>query len=369
MSNPALKALHKLMPYWTRREIACQDQIYFLYEDMGGDSGRPFSARLASDVALGYLVYGRVTEDAPTLNKSVQILRYVLANQHSSGAFEWNLPDPIAGPGTPVKDQVDLGTVLDVYYYFVRSGVVDGPLLQEIQQSVRRAIAYLREHAATSYSGVIKKRDYGPAKTPAVDVLNGDAMVVAAYTRASQLLGEPGLLMEAEPYVNNLLQRFGAHYPGWWPYSERLPDRADTAVRPPGISVFFQAMMLLYLEPYFRLTHNPQLRSTLREGLRSVIAATSRDGTIDYTYESRQGIEQRPNIMLPASMLALQDLMDNEPFITSRLEYVADRLVAADGTVSDEHGGPTGELWRIWLMSDLAICLLYTPSLRRSIER
>ncbi|MCU6708423.1 hypothetical protein M6D81_06810 [Paenibacillus sp. J5C_2022] len=368
MSESVLKTLQKLISYWKSREVCEKERLYFLYEDMGLSSGRPFSARLAADIGLGYLVFGLLEEDDVILKKSVQILRYVLDQQHLSGAFEWNLPDPIAGPGNPVKDQVDLATVLDVYYYFSASGVMDGSLLQDVQRSTRRAIGYLRQHAITVYPGVIKKRDYGPAYSSTVDVLNGDAMVVAAYTRASQLLDDSALLNEAKPYLHNLLDRFGAHYPGWWPYSERLPDRADTSVQRPGISLFFQAMILLYLEPYYRITHNQQLESVMREGLLSLSTATSAYGTIQYAYESRQEFINRPNVMLPACMLALHDIMNCQPFISSRMKFITERLVTDDGIVYDDNGGQTGELWRIWLMSDLALYLLYSTQFGRGGE-
>jgi hypothetical protein len=346
----------------------------------------PPSSRLSCDVALGYLAAHIQRPDERRLQTAYGLLRHAFARQHAGGWFTWNY-------GQFEIDQVDLGTVLDTYYYFwtlvgdrlpqdIRRGIVD---------STRRAIAYLKTVEQPAWPGIIQKR-CGDPEHPAsrrtadyrtIDVLNGNALAITAYCRGAAILGDASLVDEAARYQKNLVESFGRHVPGWWVYIERLGTREVLGPE----TILYQAMTALYLEPLYRARPDPALRDVLSAAMAKLDETADAQGRLDWSHESRAMFVNTQLLMLPSAAAALADVCDITAAGRRRLELVArtmyDRKAhwyvnekkkeeaieeetkhgqdahathGQDGHATQE---PSAELFQIWAASDLALIILF----------
>lgn len=324
----------------------------------------PPSSRLSCDVALAYLAAHVERPDEQRLRIALGLLRHAFARQHAGGWFTWNY-------GQFEIDQVDLGTVLDTYYYAwtLLGDELPADIRDGIVQSTRRAIEYLKTAEQPDYPGIIQKRAGDPehpesrrtADYRTIDVLNGNALAITALCRAAVILGDPSLAQEAARYQGNLVERFGRHVPGWWVYIERLGTREMLGPQ----TILYQAMTALYLEPLWRARPHPALRDVLAASLAPLEEITDPEGRLDWSHESRALFVDTPLLMLPSAAAALADVHDITSAGRRRVELVGrsmyDRqahwFLNAVGTRG--RGEPAMELIQIWTASDLALIILF----------
>jgi len=323
----------------------------------------PPSSRLTCDLALGYLAAALATEDDRRLDTAFALLRHAFTRQGPDGEFVFNY-------GQHEIDQVDLGTVLDVYSYFwtycddMPADVRDG-----ITQSTRRAIDYLKTMHQGHYPGIIRKRAADPAHPEArrsadyqtIDVLNGNALAATAYCRGATILNDATLIDKAAMFEMNLIERFGAHVPGWWAYTEWLETR-EMITRE---TILYQAMTALYLEPLYRARPAHGLADVLAAAMTALADITDADGRLDWSREGVQGFVDTQLLMLPSAAAALADVCDVTDAGLRRLHYVDTDLLDRDtGLLLNEAGARGGgqtadELRQIWAVSDLALIWLF----------
>jgi hypothetical protein len=323
----------------------------------------PPSSRLTCDIALGYLAAALATDDSKRIETAFALLRHAFTAQGPDGEFVFNY-------GQHEIDQVDLGTVLDVYYYF-RTYCDDLPadVRDGITQSTRRAIAYLRTMHQGRYPGIIRKRAADPAHPEArrsadyqtIDVLNGNALAATAYCRGAVILNDATLVDRAAMFETNLIERFGAHVPGWWAYTEWLETR-EMITRE---TILYQAMTALYLEPLYRARPAHGLADVLAKAMTSLAEITDEDGRLDWSREGVQGFVDTQLLMWPSAAAALADVCDVTDAGLRRLRYVDANLVDGDtGLMMNEDGARNcgemaDELRQIWAISDLALIWLF----------
>jgi hypothetical protein len=324
----------------------------------------PPSSRLSCDVALGYLAAHVQRPDERRLQTAYGLLCHAFTRQHPQGWFVWNY-------GQFEIDQVDLGTVLDTYYYFwtLLGDRLPADIREGIVESTRRAIAYLKTAEQPDWPGIIQKRAGDPdhpesrrtANYQTIDVLNGNALAITAYCRAAVILGEPSLADEAATYQQNLVDRFGRHVPGWWVYIERLGSREVLGPE----TILYQAMTALYLEPLLRARPNQALRNVLAASLATLDAVTNADGNLDWSHESRAIFVDTQLLMLPSAAASLADVCDITPAGRRRLDLVARTLYDrnahwfVNAVGRQGKGEPATELLQIWAASDLALIVLF----------
>ncbi len=311
----------------------------------------PPSSRLTCDVAMGFLVAGR-------LDVAAALLRHALDRQGDDGRFVWNY-------GQWETDQVDLGTVLDTYSYALALGgdALPADVRDGILRSTRRAIAFLDTMHQPDHPGIIQKRAADPdhpgarrtADYQTVDILNGNALAITAYCRGATILGEPVLIDQAAMFVGNLAARFGAHVDGWWVYNEKLDDRSRLAAE----SILYQAMTALYMEPLYRARPAAMPAALLADAMATLAAVTDEDGRLDWSHEARRDFVGTQLLMLPSAAAALADVADATAAGLRRLRFVAERLADPDtGLLLNEDGAVADELRQIWAISDLALILV-----------
>ncbi|MFW6154957.1 MAG: hypothetical protein ACOC95_07055 [Planctomycetota bacterium] len=358
MQPPARDLLDGLLGYVEPRLAGAGDRAWLPYgtfpsiERLTVTADTPPSSRLTCDVAMGFLVAGR-------LDVAAALLRHAFDRQGDDGRFVWNY-------GQWETDQVDLGTVLDTYAYALAVGgeALPTDVRDGIVRSTRRAIAFLDTMHQPDHPGVIQKRaadpDHPGARRTAdyctVDILNGNALAVTAYCRGATILGEPVLVDRAALFVGNLAARFGAHIDGWWAYAERLDDRSMLTAE----SILYQAMTALYLEPLYRARPAATLRTLLRDALATPADVTDAEGRLDWSHEARKDFVGTQLLMLPSAAAALADVADATAAGLRRLRVVAGRLADPDtGLMLNEDGSVADELRQIWAISDLALILLF----------
>ncbi len=318
----------------------------------------PPSSRLTCDVALGYLAAHLERPDPRRLETALALLRHALTRQHREGYFVWNY-------GQHEIDQVDLGTVLDTYYYF-QARLPDLPedIRKGIRDSTERAVAWLDEMEQPDYPGVIRKRapdpDHPESRRTAdyctIDVLNGNALAVTAYCRAAGILGRDSLSDRALAFQDNLVESLGRHVPGWWAYVEWLGSREMMTPE----TILYQAMTALYLEPLWRARPNEKLSRTLAAALEALASVTDEHGQLDWSRESRKDFVGTQFLMWPTAAVALADVCDVTAPARARLERVARTMYDPDAHwLLDEDGRPADELRQIWAASDLALAVLH----------
>ena len=323
----------------------------------------PPSSRLTCDVALGYLARHLESPDAERFETALALLRHAFTQQAEGGYFVWNY-------GQREIDQVDLGTVLDTYYYFwTRAADLPEDIRRGIEDSTRRAIEYLKTMDQPQYPGIIQKRAGDPAHPEAkrtadyqkIDVLNGNALAVTAYCRGAVILDDPQLVERGASFQANLVESFGRHVPGWWVYIERLGSREVLTAE----TILYQAMTALYLEPLYRAKANEELRQMLAASLRTLDGVTNQRGELDWSHEARQDFIDTQLLMLPSAAAALADVYDLTGAGRRRLELVAREMVDPEGSLLRDAVGERGkgeladELRQIWATSDLALIILF----------
>jgi len=323
----------------------------------------PPSSRLSCDVALGYLAAHVERPDENRLRTACGLLRHAFARQHPQGWFTWNY-------GQFEIDEVDLGTVLDTYYYFwtLLGDRLPADIREGIVRSTRKAVAHLKAAEQPDWPGIIQKRSGDPehpgsrrtADYRTIDVLNGNALAITAFCRAAVILSEPALFDEAARYQKNLVDRFGKHVPGWWVYIERLGTREMLGPE----TILYQAMTALYLEPLWRARPTPELHDTLAASLQKLEEITDAGGNLDWSHESRAAFIDTQLLMLPSAAAALADVCDITDAGRRRLELVArtlydrERHWFVNGVGAVGKGEPAMELLQIWAASDLALIML-----------
>ena len=323
----------------------------------------PPSSRLTCDVALGYLVAHLERADPARLETAYALLRHAFTQQHVYGWFVWNY-------GQREIDQVDLGTVLDTYWWFwTRVKDLPEDIRESIRESTRRAIGYLRTMHQADDPGIIRKRapdpDHPEAKQSAdyrtIDVLNGNALAVTAYCRAAEILEDPKLIDLAALFQRNLVESFGRHVPGWWVYIERLADRKMLDAE----TILYQAMIALYLQPLWQERPNEELRKVLTAAMKTLDEITDPSGHLDWSHEARKSFVGTQLLMLPSAAASLADVCDITAAGRRRLELVARTLYDKsahwfiDEAGEPHQGSPADELKQIWATSDLALIVLH----------
>jgi len=370
MGPIARRVLEGLLAYIDPHLVREGDRAWLPYgalpriERLKVTPAEPPSSRLTCDIALGYLVAALAAEDDRKLDTALCLLRHAFDRQGDEGGFVWNY-------GQYEIDQVDLGTVLDVYYYFwTRCDSLPADIRSGIAASTRRAIGYLKTMHQGRYPGIIRKRAADPAHPGArrsadyqtIDVLNGNALAATAYCRGAVILNDATLIDRAAMFETNLIERFGAHVEGWWVYIEWLETR-EMITRE---TILYQAMTALYLEPLYRARPAHALAEVLAAALESLKQATGADGRLDWSREGVQGFVDTQLLMLPSAAAALADVCDITDAGLRRLEYVAANLVdpRTGLLVNDDgvrnHGDTADELRQIWAVSDLALIRIFS---------
>jgi len=369
MRKAAAPLLEGLLTYFDGHLAQEGDRAWLPYGTLPGierlqvSAATPPSSRLTCDLALGYLASHLESPDPDRFQTALALLRHAFGQQADGGHFVWNY-------GQWEIDQVDLGTVLDTYYYF-RTLAADLPadIRSGIEDSTRRAIGYLKTMEQPKYPGIIRKRAGDPAHAEArrsadyrrIDVLNGNALAVTAYCRGAVILDDPQLVDRAAAFQANLVESFGRHVPGWWVYVERLGTREMLTAE----TILYQAMTALYLEPLYRARPDAELRQVLAASLRTLDEVTDREGHLDWSHESRQDFIDTQLLMLPSAAASLADVFDLTGAGLRRLLLVAREMVDPEsGLLRDavgrrRKGEPADELRQIWGTSDLALIILF----------
>ncbi|MBN2584562.1 MAG: hypothetical protein JXL80_15980 [Planctomycetes bacterium] len=369
MRQAAGPVLEGLLAYYDNRIVRDGKRAWLPYGSLPAmarlpvSSDTPPSSRLTCDVALGYLVSHLETGSDKHLETGLAMLRHAFARQAPQGHFVWNY-------GQHEIDQVDLGTVLDTYYWFwTQVSELPQDVRRGIEASTRRAIDYLKTMEQPAYPGIIQKRAGDPehpedrrtADYQKIDVLNGNALAVTAYCRAATILGQPELADRAATFERNMVESFGRHVPGWWIYIEWLGSREVHTAE----TILYQAMTALYLEPLYRARPTEALRGMLAESLRTLDDITDEHGNLDWSRESRKDFEDTQLLMLPSAAAALCDVYDLTTAGRRRMDLVARTMVDGEtGLLRDavghrRHGELADELRQIWGTSDLALIILY----------
>ncbi len=310
-----------------------------------------------------YLAWHLESPDTERFETALALLRHAFTQQADGGHFVWNY-------GQWEIDQVDLGTVLDTYYYFwTRAADLPADIRRGIEDSTRRAIEYLKTMDQPQYPGIIQKRAGDPDHPESqrtgdyqtIDVLNGNALAVTAYCRGAVILDDPSLVDRAASFQTNLVESFGRHVPGWWVYVERLGSREMLTAE----TILYQAMTALYLEPLYRARPDEELRQMLATSLRTLDGITDERGDLDWSHESRRDFIDTQLLMLPSAAAALADVYDLTIAGRRRLELVAREMVDSQSGLLRDAVGQRGkgeladELRQIWATSDLALIILF----------
>ena len=295
LQGACLAILRKLHGYWEARECPGRYGTTFQYLEY---ENRAFSARLLSDIMLGYLALALHDDDDVSLRKAESMIEEIISKQDGCGAFRWNLPDPYCSDPLGVRDQVDLAMILDAMSQFLDSGLLEERTISLIKNASARAINYLRTVMVAERPGVVRKRHYGDATNFDVDVLNGDAMAAKAFFLASKMGDESVLDDEISDSLGHLAERFGKHAAGWWVYSESLRDGTSLPHGRAGLSVFFQAMMVFHLREVAEDVPFSFFRPVLQKALESVAASVNDQGEIDVNFESRFEFPGKPNALV-----------------------------------------------------------------------
>ncbi len=318
--------------------------------------GKTFSARFLADLMLGHLAYGTETGDAPALARARLLAQAACEAQEPDGSFRWRLPDRYATHPGGVRDQVDLGMVLDALDLLHHRLPLSAAEQARIRATCRRAACYLETALLPDHPGVVRKRHYErDTGLPLLDVFNGDALAAKAFRIAARWTGEARFRQAAQPLLNNLLHRFGQQTPGWWPYAERLPGREmllpANGEATHGLSVFYQAMTAWHLSDIARL------RPTVAASLETLEQRVAEDGHIPPEAESRAEFHGKPNALVAGALLLLGRAQPTRK-AARRLEWARTCLISPRGETCDANGAPLDDRWQVWLFADVARLLL-----------
>lgn len=355
LQETCLTILRKLRGYWEARECPGRHGTTFQYSE---HENKAFSARLLSDVMLGYLALALHDDDDVLLRKAESMIKEILSKQDEDGAFRWNLPDPYCLDPRGVRDQVDLAMTLDALGLFLDSGLLEERTISLIKNASARAIGYLRTVMVPGRPGVVRKRHYGDGANLDVDVLNGDAMAAKAFFLASKMGDESVLDDEIGDSLEHLAERFGKHGAGWWVYSESLKDGSSLSHGRAGMSVFFQAMMVFHLRDVAADMSFSFFRPVLQKALESVVASVNDNGEIDVNVESRFEFPGKPNALVAACLATGEGIPEKRKAL-ARFQLIDRLLISPKGEVRDEEGQDVSDIWRVWTFSDVARCSLH----------
>jgi hypothetical protein len=369
MRQHASDMLEDFLLLWDGLLVREGDRAWVPYGSLPGIDRLPVSAetppssRLTCDVALGYLAAHLEKASPERRETAFSLLRHAFTQHHEDGYFIWNY-------GQREVDQVDLGTVLDTYWWFwTRLKELPDDIRDGIQDSTRRAIGYLKTVHQADHPGVIRKRAPVPdeegnratADYRKIDVLNGNALASTAYCRAATILEDPTLVDRGEMFLASLAESFGRHVPGWWVYVEELESRA---VMTPE-SILYQAMTALYLEPLWRERPGKSFEKLLAASMTALQKITDKTGRLDWAREARKDFVETQLLMLPSAAAALADVVDVTDAARRRMEFVTQNLYDReahwfiDESGDLRHGEPADELRQIWAASDLALIILH----------
>ncbi|HWL51574.1 MAG TPA: hypothetical protein VNQ90_04015 [Chthoniobacteraceae bacterium] len=335
--------LQRLGNQWSRRAD-------LRYRNAGGTATGPeFSGRFLADLALGFLALGEVTREARWLERLPGLVEAIAARQDPSGAFRWNLPDPGATHPDGVRDQVDLAIVVDSLSLMLQREALPARWEREARALILRAAAYLETARLPHRPGIIRKRDYDAPGPLRWDVLNGDALAARAFSLSALLPGGERYASMVEPFLQHLRERLGQHLPGWWPYAEHPESGAILPAGDAVPSLFFQSMMIVHLRPLCREPAFTGYLPMLDTACHAVAAAVDQEGAVNPALESRRECRDTPNALVADA------LRGHAPALAmARLQRIGAEHVTAEGEVTDLHGTPLEDKWRLWLWSDLA---------------
>jgi regulator of RNase E activity RraB len=243
--------------------------------------------------------------------------------------------------------------VIDFIYCYILHQSPSGEDLRLCREVCRKAMRFLQTMERDAHPGIVYKRFYGVEKGPEINVLNGDAMVAKAYACASVILLEPCYLNDAKRYITHLVNRFSAHYCGWWPYSESLIDGRVVPSDRPGRSVFFQSMIVSHLAGCVDFLADAQLEGILRQAAETVNGCMDGKGNIFSWAESRFEFIDKANIPV-LDCLLLQDNATSLLKVERRLQVLDLKLKDPCDPVSGENTFLADDMWGIWFFSDTA---------------
>jgi hypothetical protein len=222
--------LNDLASCCTQGEVAC---FYLLdYVLHGGD---------------GQIVAGRLVED-------------VAARQLTEGGF--GQPYYVKRGELPKVDIAEIGAVANsLYHLHVHLGS------EPARQSLVKAADYLLTQVARENPGAIYKN---PDATNE-DVLNGDIYAAHTLCRAYEVTKRPIYLNQCVKIIEHVLDRFGRHTPGWWPYTEKWDGTIGL-----GNSVSYQATIVAFAHtciPFLPASLRQQWQEVSHEATTAVLQA------------------------------------------------------------------------------------------------
>lgn len=344
-----LSILRRLHSYWRSRELPNSTGSLFHY----WEEFKPFSARFLADVMLGYLAIGLHDHDSSALEKVRDLFSAIVECQEADGSFRWNLYDAYSPSSEGIRDQVDLGMILDAMEFLIHFQILTTRQVQQARELVRAAAAHLITSEWPEHPGIIRKRYYETKPQLPIDVLNAEALAAKSLIFAAKFNNESGYFTAGLRILRHLQSRFGRHYESWWPYSESLTDQSVVSPLPHGRSVFFQSMMVIHLSD---LTGEPIMKpfhSMVTSAAQRVAEEVNEDGHLKTECESRLDCIGKPNALVADCLLRLRDPRATAK-AQARLEYLSIHFITDDGNVLDEQGRPILDMWRIWLFSDVA---------------
>ncbi|BFH66864.1 MAG: hypothetical protein E6230_02780 [Paenibacillus dendritiformis] len=196
--------------------------LYILDDELGDRASCCTTAAVASFYAQDWLLRGGDGADIAR-----ELAKDVRRRQLPGGGY--SQPYYVKQGEEPPIDIAEVGAAADSLYYVYRT--TGSP---EAKQSLVRSAEYLLTQVAKQNPGVVLKR---PGED--FDVLNGDMYAAHTFGRAYELTGEAVFLQKVEDVFVHLMNRFGRHAAGWWPYIERWDGSVVM-----GNSVLYQATIV-----------------------------------------------------------------------------------------------------------------------------
>ncbi|MFT4416467.1 hypothetical protein ACLM5H_21625 [Fredinandcohnia humi] len=105
------------------------------------------------------------------------------------------------------------------------------------KETLLRSAAYLLTQISVENPGAVYKNPQATSH----DVLNGDIYAAHAWSRAYDLTKKKIYLEKMNDVIDHVLNRFGKHSPGWWPYTENWDGSIGM-----GNSVSYQGTIIAF---------------------------------------------------------------------------------------------------------------------------
>lgn len=143
------------------------------------------------------------------------------------------------------------------------------------KESLVRSAQYLLTQVAQENAGAVYKNPNATMH----DVLNGDIYAAHTFGRAYELTGESCYRDKAEEIVVHVMNRFGRHSSGWWPYIELWDGSVGM-----GNSVAYQATIVAFAHPVAPLLTpvvRRQWEQVARDAVNTIVAALEEGPTED----------------------------------------------------------------------------------------